>query len=234
LYLGQYQNAVNAANSVIGSGTYGLTSLDAVFQSGSQEAIWQLPANGNYQATPEAATFIPYSSSTTPNYILSPQLLNAFEAGDQRKLKWADFNTINGAKVYYPLKYKNLRPDQTPVEDYTFLRLADVYLIRAEALAQSGKPGDALSDLNAVRFRAGLNKVTTTVKDDVVKAILHERQVELFCEWGNRWFDLKRTKTIDAVLSVEKTTWKATAALFPVPIAEIQANPLLSQNDGYK
>jgi len=54
--------------------------------------------------------------------------------------------------------------------------------------------------------------------------------VELFCEWGNRWIDLKRTKTIDAVLAAEKPSWKPSAALFPIPLNEIQANPFLEQN----
>ncbi|MBS1563318.1 MAG: RagB/SusD family nutrient uptake outer membrane protein [Bacteroidetes bacterium] len=238
LYLGRYQEAITAASAVIAAPGYSLTpTLPAVFLNGSTEAIWQLPAIGNYYATPEAAALIPYSATSVPNNVLSPYLLNAFETNDLRKTNWTNFTTVgSGAgatNYYYPTKYKNTSPSQQPIEDYMFLRLADVLLIRAEALAQNNNLTDALTDLNKVRARAGLGVVSTTSKTVALNAIMHERQVELFCEWGNRWFDLKRTKTIDAVLGAEKPSWKPTAALFPVPTAELQANPFLTQNPGY-
>lgn len=233
LYTGQYQQSIDEATDVIDSKVYGLPALSNVFLKGSTEAIWQLPANGTSRATLEASAFIPYSTATTPSYVLAPQLLNAFEAGDQRKSTWTRFNDLaGGTTVYYPYKYRNLQSTETPVEDYMFLRLADVYLIRAEALANRENIIDALKDLNAVRGRAGLKDTSIASKNDLLKAIWHERQVELFCEWGNRWFDLKRTKTIDEVLSTAKTTWKSWAALFPIPTAERQANPALTPNPG--
>ena len=231
LYLGQYQNAINAANSVIASPLYQLESLNAVFLSESKEAIWQLPANGTYQQTPEGASFVPYSTGYQPDYMLSPQLLSAFEPNDPRAINWTGFNTVGSTKYYYPYKYKNTAADQTPLEDYMILRLADVYLIRAEAFAQLEKYPEAMADLNKIRDRAAdRTDISTNVKADALKAILHERQVELFCEWGSRWIDLKRTKTIDAVLSVAKPNWKSSAALFPIPINELQANPFLEPN----
>jgi tetratricopeptide (TPR) repeat protein len=231
LYLGQYQNAINAASSVISAPLYQLESLNTVFISGSKEAIWQLPAKGTYQQTPEGAAFIPFSSDYQPDYTLSPQLLSAFETGDPRLTSWTGINTVEGTDYYYPYKYKNNAADQTPLEDYMILRLADIYLVRAEAFAQSDKYPEALADLNKIRDRA-LDRadISTNVKADLLQAIVHERQVELFCEWGNRWIDLKRTKTIDAVLSVAKPSWKPAAALFPIPLSEQQANPNLTPN----
>lgn len=235
LYTGQYQQSIDAATTVLNANIYDLPALDEVFLNGSPEAIWQLPANGTYQATPEASAFIPYNSTATPNYLLAPQLLNAFEAGDQRKSAWIGFNNIGGGTtIYYAHKYKNLQSSDTPVEDYMFLRLADIYLIRAEAFAHRENIHDALNDLNAVRGRAGLKDTSITSQPDLLKAILHERQVELFCEWGNRWFDLKRTQTIDAVLGASKTNWRPWAALYPIPRAERQANPALRPNPGYE
>ncbi|MBS1601498.1 MAG: RagB/SusD family nutrient uptake outer membrane protein [Bacteroidetes bacterium] len=234
LYLGRYQEAIDAATAVIGAPGYSLaTTLPEVFLTGSTEAIWQLPAVGNYYATPEAAAIIPYSTSSVPNYVLSPYLLNAFETDDRRKSNWTGFTTVDATNYYYPAKYKNTSPGQQPVEDYMFLRLADILLVRAEALAHGNKLTEALADLNLVRTRAGLAAVTTASQPAALDAIMHERQVELFCEWGNRWYDLKRTKTIDAVLGAEKTGWKPAAALYPVPTAERQANPFLTQNPGY-
>jgi hypothetical protein len=67
--------------------------------------------------------------------------------------------------------------------------------------------------------------------------IAHERQVELFTEWGHRWFDLKRTGAIDTVMknvAIQKgTTWNKNFQLFPIPQTEILANPNLVQNPGY-
>jgi tetratricopeptide (TPR) repeat protein len=234
LYLGQYQNAIDVSNKVIASPLYKLEPLDRVFLSGSEEAVWQLPANGTYYQTVEAATFIPYSPTAQPNYVLSSQLLKAFESNDPRIASWTGVSTVGTTSYYYPYKYKNASAGQTPAEDYMIFRLADIYLVRAEAYAQLDKLPEALADLNKIRDRA-LDRadVNTNSKAVALNAILHERQVELFCEWGNRWIDLKRTKTIDAVLGVAKPNWKPTAALFPVPIAERQANPALDQNLNY-
>ncbi|MDQ2719357.1 MAG: RagB/SusD family nutrient uptake outer membrane protein [Bacteroidota bacterium] len=239
LYLGRYQEALEAANSVINSGDYSMvTDLNGVFLDGSTEAIWQIPANGIYQATPDAASFIPYDPSYVPEYSLTATLINSFESGDQRKVKWLNYNNVDNGNgtftlYYYPYKYKNKQPTQTPTEDYMLLRLADTYLVRAEASAQLGDLTAALADLNIVRQRAGLTPSNFSLKADVINAIMHERQIELFCELGNRWFDLKRTGTINAVLGTEKNNWETTDALFPIPQFELQANPYLKQNPGY-
>jgi starch-binding outer membrane protein, SusD/RagB family len=62
---------------------------------------------------------------------------------------------------------------------------------------------------------------------------MHERQTELFCEWGSRWLDLKRTGTATAVLGTLKPGWKATDVLYPVPNPQLQVDNLLTQNPGY-
>jgi hypothetical protein len=57
--------------------------------------------------------------------------------------------------------------------------------------------------------------------------------VELFAEFGHRWFDLIRTNRANAVLAPIKPQWKPTAVLYPVPYTEIVADPNLTQNAGY-
>jgi hypothetical protein len=72
-------------------------------------------------------------------------------------------------------------------------------------------------------------------------AIENERRHELFCEWGHRWFDLKRWPSLttpgktraDDVLGALKTTWKSSAVLYPIPLSAITNNPNLTQNAGY-
>jgi len=237
LYLGEYQNAITAANSVITNGGFSLVqNLNNVFLDGSAEAIWQLPANSTSSQTIEGATFIPFSATSLPNYVITPKLLAAFETGDLRKTIWLNSSTVNVGGVltpyYYPYKYQKTVAGQAPIEGYSLLRLAEVYLIRAEAMAQSDKLAEARADLNKIRLRANLGEVSSSVKEVVLNAISHERQIEMFCELGNRWFDLKRSNTINAVLS-GKTGWIPSAALFPIPVAERQANPALTQNPGY-
>jgi hypothetical protein len=120
------------------------------------------------------------------------------------------------------------------------LRLAEQYLIRAEAEANQGDSTDAMNDLNKIRNRAGLANYSLLNNGPLLIAILHERQVELFTEWGNRWFDLIRTGAINAVLGspgnvcqAKGGVWVSTSELFPIPQSEILDDPNLHQNPGY-
>ena len=127
--------------------------------------------------------------------------------------------------------------DATAGNEYNvLLRLAEQYLIRAEARAQRDKitgSGSAAEDLNVVRSRAGLLGTTATTKTAMLLAIENERAHELFSELGHRWFDLKRTGRADAVLGPQKATWTSTAVLFPIPASQILYNNKLNQNLGY-
>ncbi len=66
------------------------------------------------------------------------------------------------------------------------LRLDEQYLIRAEARAQQNNLSGAISDVNAIRSRAGLAGTTATTKDEILTSLLHERHTELFTESGHR------------------------------------------------
>jgi len=112
-------------------------------------------------------------------------------------------------------------------------RLGEQYLIHAEAAAELGQLGTALSDLNTVRARAGLPASTASTQAALLTAIMHERQVELFSEWGNRWLDLVRTGTAATVLNAEKGGFQPFMTLYPLPNAQLETNNLLTQNPGY-
>lgn len=239
LFTGDWQAAEAFSAETINSGQYSLEpDLKNVFLTNSSESIWQMPPYGQGMETTEGYFFVPYDVASVPKYTISASLLNAFESGDERKSKWLNKNTvsINGTPTdfYYPFKYKLGYDGNTePVENYIVLRLAEQYLIRAEARANLDDLKGALSDLNSIRTRAGLSPLNITTRANLLDAILHERQVEFFCEWGQRWFDLKRTGTINATLSSEKPSWQQTAALFPIPAQQIHTNPFLIQNPGY-
>ena len=241
LYQENWQSAYNAADSVIRLGGYGLEieDLNKVFLDGSKEAIWQIPGEQPYSTgVADAQNFLPYYEGALPNYLLTDYLLDAFEIGDKRKAAWVGVTnvTVNGAlqTQYYPFKYKSRLP-ATPREDQMIIRLGELYLIRAEAAAHLGKLTDALKDVDLIRSRAGLlpSTANSSSEQEVLDAIMNERQVELFCEWGNRWYDLKRTGKAMEVLGSEKTGYKEDAALYPIPQTQRSLNTTLEQNPGY-
>ncbi len=232
LYNGDWVNAAAQASMVINSNQYALEAdANNVFSQSSAETIWQL-AN-DYHNTGEGAIFIPYTSSEVPTYVVTPFLLSAFEAGDQRFSKWLGLNRVDSQVYYYPYKYKV--KDYDPVtEYYVVFRLAEQYLILAEAKAELNDLPSGNASLNIIRGRAGLPVITAPGKDALLADIYHERQVELFCEWGHRWCDLKRTGRADAILGVEKAPgWQSADSLYPLPSVELLQNLFLKQNAGY-
>ncbi|PTS92740.1 RagB/SusD family nutrient uptake outer membrane protein, partial [Pedobacter sp. HMWF019] len=256
LYLKDWTNAEIQATSVLGNSSFGLVDLDKVFLKNNKEAIWQLqPVGFKGLNTQEAIAFVVdpiYGFDTYNGVYLNPNLLNSFESGDQRKNYWISNITINGTLYWYPYKYKIVNRTQDanfPVTEYsTIFRLGEQYLIRAEARIQQNKIADGVDDLNALRERATdknqgtiqLPKLSTTMNQmDALKAVEHERQVELFTEWGHRWLDLKRTDRIDQVMrtivptKIPGGTWKTNQQRYPLPLIDLQRNPNLIQNSGY-
>jgi hypothetical protein len=233
LYQGNWAGADSESSKVIDSGNYMLVKdPNNVFLAYSSEAIWQMTPAVPGLNTFEGNDFIPSDTSLVPAYALDSGLLNAFEPGDLRKADWLGLSTVSGQTFYYPYKYK-IKTGNVNTENYMVLRLAEQYLIRSEARARMGDVHGAQSDLNLVRSRAGLAAATASTPETLLAAILRERRVELFAEWGHRWFDLRRTGTVDAVLGGEKQNWTGTDTLYPIPLSQLQANTFLTQNPGY-
>jgi starch-binding outer membrane protein, SusD/RagB family len=235
LFREDWIHAEEEATDVINSGIYSLPfNLLTVFQPSSTETIWQLVRDNNN--TSEGASFIPSSGTARPRYVLTNFLMNSFEAGDLRRTNWIGLNTVSTVNYYYPFKYKSRTATQA-TEYYVVLRLAEQFLIRAEARTQQNKltgANGAAQDINIIRTRAGLVNTTANDKSSLLIAIAQERRVELFAEWGHRWFDLKRTKTADLILTIAKApNWQSTDALYPIPLVQLQLNPNLEQNPGY-
>lgn len=251
LYKKDYANAYAQSNLVIGSNAFQLSSLNSTFLKNSQEAIWQLqPVGINQQAnTPEGFLFIlPATGPDVNNYkvYMSNGLANSFEVGDQRKTDWVGKVIVGADTYYFPYKYKSDQIQNAVITEYEMmLRLGEQYLIRAEAQANGAGAGinGAISDLNLIRQRAGLPDYAGAInKDAIMAALLHERQVELFTEWGHRWFDLKRWPgtTLRDIMTPTATlkggTWDPSnfQALLPIQRLEILHDPNLDQNPGYQ
>lgn len=244
LYVGDYTNASAQASELISqTSLFNLPSdLNTVFLSSSQEAIWQLKqmtGGLNKYATPEGYTLY----ATPALAYLSDELLNDFETKDQRKKEWCSVDTLSlNRSKYHSYKYKtgeaNVKSTTETTEYYMVFRLAEQYLIRAEAQTLGNLSlGQAIADLNVIRKRAGLDDLSVTLsRDQVISAIAHEREIELFAEWGHRFFDLKRTGRAHDVLSAVKIKQPWTGdyqLLYPIPKSDIQANQNLIQNPGY-
>jgi hypothetical protein len=220
-----------------------METLANAFKNTSQENIWGLlPPQAVSFAVQDAVYSLPTPTVPAGNVLvaLSPLLINSFEPGDQRLTNWIGKTTTTGTPAvtyYFANKYKT-KTSTTAVETLTLLRLAEQYLIRAEARAQQNNPGGAATDLNTVRSRAGLAPYTATTQPAMLTAILTERYHELFTEQAHRFFDLKRTGNIDAVMATvspqKGSTWSGFMQLWPIPLSETLANLNLTQTPGYQ
>ncbi|WP_341835502.1 RagB/SusD family nutrient uptake outer membrane protein [Chitinophaga pollutisoli] len=248
LYSGDWENAEIQATEVIGNNRYDTVALSNVFLANSKETIWAVA-----QRAPARAYEYGFYNGGMPATITPPQgpnsfsvfasasenLVHDFEPGDQRFTEWLRMTTIlasgtNPAReVYFPAKYKS---PANNVEYQVPLRLAEQYLIRAEARAMQNK-GNAAGDLNVIRKRAGLAAVQPGNQTALLAAIAKEKRIELFAEYGHRFFDLKRTGKLDEVMKLvaptKPATWESFMANWPIPPNDILSNPNLTPNPGY-
>jgi hypothetical protein len=226
LFLGNWLLAEQHASDVINqSAVFSLEpSLLSVFLMNNKEAIWQfytIQANINSRHGVVANNL----SNTVP---LTDIFLGAFEENDQRRVQWVG----TWPTFSYAFKYK-VGTNTTLTELTTNLRLAELYLIRAEARAMQNNIAAARDDVNIIRNRAGLPDTDADTQSALMEVIKQEKRIEFFAEYGHRWLDLKRWNDIDAVLGPVKPKWQPTDALYPIPASEIHRNQNLTQNPGY-
>ena len=239
LYQEDWENAEIEASKVIETDEFVLEEdLNDVFLATSREAIWQLvPLNDGitrFGLRLPITFFGPGNFGETGATALRDGLLVSFDPNDNRRNDWVGSRGSDS----FPVKYKNSTSfsiGSTDNPEYAvMLRLAEQYLIRAEARVRRNDLSGAAQDLDTIRNRAGLTNITVTEQNDILEAVIQERRVELFTEGGHRWFDLKRTGRADEVLTLVKESWEPTDALWPIPEDEILNNPnLLPQNPGY-
>jgi starch-binding outer membrane protein, SusD/RagB family len=182
-----------------------------------------------------------YQNSIIKNYqdtSFTYELLPSFAA--YKKIvtetgEWA--KNAKGKKItlyqVYTSKYidSNATTEYTSEQNWHVIRLADVYLMRAEAKAELGEPADAMSDINALRQRVGAADLdlSNMSMEEFREALLRERGVELYME-GHRFFDLTRmgvySEYCDNVLSTKDIDAKRDAAdyFWPIPLTETSAN----------
>ncbi len=186
---------------------------------------------------------LPYANlGARSTYAPSTILQNSFAANDRRR----DLSFIRavetGGNVIGVFDNKFRGTFYTDALDRIFddniiiYRHADMILLKAEILAALNNPGDAVTELNLVRNRAGIGNYTgATDKLSVEREILNERGRELYLEL-KRWHDLVRFHyggTIDIYAAVPKLNGLTIPLYFPIRATWIDLNSNLEQTEGY-
>ncbi|GET45480.1 RagB/SusD family nutrient uptake outer membrane protein [Capnocytophaga felis] len=174
----------------------------------------------------------------------SRDLITAFDAeNDQIRKNQAIIWGQPSWSIYYPSdNYPFMYKIRSGANSVIKLRLADILLLKAEAYAALGDLQNATALVNRVRARVKLPPIAPNSQEEVKKAVLNERRLELAFE-GHRWFDLVRNdmaiETINSLNTRDSGRLKMKypltedTLLFPVPQSEIENNPKLTQNPGY-
>lgn len=234
LFTGQWDKAYTESNTVITNGNFTWQpDLSQVFLKESTSTIWQLQTQWEGSPTHEAMTFV-FEVGPPYLYALTDEFISDFELGDLRREAWTRLISDGTQDWHHSFKYKQYMFGDISTEYSILLRLAEQYLIRAEASLNNGDFQGAIVDLNIIRVRAGLEPFNGNSQDEIREEIVKQRRFELFCEQGHRWFDLKRLELAGEVLGPLKVGWKPTDILFPLPQQELLLNPNLNpQNPGY-
>lgn len=227
LYRGDWQQAVDyASRLIIDQTNYSLLSPYYAFfadgVTGTRESVFEIFYNAN-ELNPHRGQWQPQQNGGTRQWAPNTTFVNLVNDPTTGGSRSALVAKDNQNRWYGNLYYRSPATDPTYV-----IRIAELYLIRAEAYAQLGKLEEATADLNAVRNRAGLTPTTTSTRDNVLLAIENERRLEFGLE-AHRWFDLVRTGRAQTVLNISD----ANRLLMPLPAEQILVDKALEQNPGY-
>jgi hypothetical protein len=233
LYAGQWESAEQYANLVIANNKYEPARPYKAFFTppfNTKESVFEL----NYSSTDKNNHWSPwFPSSLSGSYEFIPTqelidlLTNPVTAGGRGELVKTEGNYTYGA-----LYNTNSGAAQGTDPEY-IIRIADLYLIRAEAKARKTAHdyAGAIADLNIIRERAELTPFPTHITDEkvILQAIEDERRLEFAFE-ADRWYDLARTGRAVEVLGVSEDY-----LLFPIPKYDIESDADLGgvNNPGY-
>ncbi|MBC6426839.1 MAG: RagB/SusD family nutrient uptake outer membrane protein [Ekhidna sp.] len=252
LYRGEWQEAAELANTVINSGEHTLAQDYTFYNTVSPELIFTIEnttvdsdAGNEQQGNSYDLYYEGVNDGGRGDAEFSADLEAAFlqETGDQRLALREMGTNFTGADRFYSTKFND---GANSTSDAPLIRIAEMYLIRAEALAElNGINQTSIDLMNPIRTRAGLAEWTigsSSSKDDFITAILTERRKELAFE-GHRRLDLLRRalplRTSASVpVGVERSSPVGLTAgdnlvIYPIPQREIDLNANLQQNPGF-
>lgn len=241
LYQGNYPQALAEARTVDGYGYQLAGNYASLFNSDAAvtpENIFTLTFTSNLSQ----ANLLGYYWLSDAldvgagRYEMAPSqdLIDAYDTtGTDARFLWNIQPDPSGDGYVEGAAYGTKFPTPGGAEDFHVIRYAEVLLIKAEAFARAGTLDSAVATYNLIRERAGLADhvlgADVTTQADVLAAIDHERRLE-FAEEGDRFPDLTRDPTrAIALLGLSGPN----RLLFPIPQAEIDVAPEITQNPGY-
>lgn len=255
----EYDKAATILKNVVDSKIYDLQSdYKSLFSTGNEslkESIFEIEylsgniGEGNFYSslfTPPSfnMAIFPGNAAGSGRIVPTKDARNAYEINDIRRpasiMDSLKLQSGSFERTQYGLKFVDFTTGLSGDGgvNFTVLRYADVLLMNAEVLNETGKSFEALNFLNLVRSRAKLRTIANLSQSEMRLALEDERRFEFLSE-GHRWFDLVRTGRSIVVMndyftkSKLKFTVNQNKLLMPVPQREIDINPHIIQNMGY-
>ncbi len=252
---GDYGRCVELCDAVIESGRVGLISGDRWFENfypgNSNESVFELQYSYDLAQTNNFISFF------TTGYVLSNYTPMLFNEEDLRGTGCTFGELTNGFITNWKFVGKDKSNTRLSIENdqnWIIYRLADIYLMKSEALLMQGDFENGLKPLNDVRERAGINTISGIDNElDAMNYILTERQREFVSE-GKAWYDILRMARRDnykykeefVINSVMQVTSASQVGIvraklsdpdayyLPIHSNELKANKLLVQNPYYE
>ncbi|MBD8388422.1 RagB/SusD family nutrient uptake outer membrane protein [Dysgonomonas sp. BGC7] len=244
-----YTKVVEACDKVIGEGYQLVDNFDELWQADNKytkESIFEVyytaesPNWAEWVLLKEADGTVTWRRYCTPTHDLIAKFDKVNDTRYASSIIWkkAPYDVFFPASKY-PFSYK-IREKSS---DIIYMRLADIMLIKAEALVELNRSSEAIDIVNKIRERAGLGTSSldkTMSQSSARLAVENERQLELYME-GQRWFDLQRNDRIIEIMSKHKdqngkllfTNLAEFRYKWPLPQNELDKNTRLTQNTGY-
>ncbi|MES2646179.1 MAG: RagB/SusD family nutrient uptake outer membrane protein [Bacteroidota bacterium] len=249
---GNYEEAAAAASQVIENGGYQFVPMQnylSIFKGQSAESIFEISAN----ATNEGSGFsianltlkAPYLATNPGTGVPAPLNINSFktkfpDSSDLRiKYGFTGYNSTDPNVI----KYSNIiylttdadgnKGNPLSQNNIVIFRLSDIVLLKAEALAATGKYGEARILLDQIRTKAQPGNTYTGGDADLFDAVIEERSRELFLE-GHRFYDLVRLGRARGVYDfgddrMDEAAFKAGKFFWPIDPSLMTLNNKLIQ-----
>ena len=236
LYMDDYANAEALATEVIESGKYSLESTDDYLDSWSSdyssESIFEISMTESDNRGSDALGRM-YIVEGYGDYLPSNDVVSLIPDDDVRS-GWFKLDTFLTGD-YAPFRM-NKYPSTAGEDNTKVMRLAEVYLIRAEARARQNDDS-AQGDINIIRQRSQPSAPDVDATGQaLIDEVMLERRKEL-CFEGQRLWDLMRQKKnvvrVQCTSSICTINYPAEKVIMPIPEAELDANPNIEPNPGY-
>ncbi len=223
LYMEDYGTAISLVDQVVPNFTLETNYAD-IFTNrlGSSELIFGMFANATVEQSGHSFFFLSAASGGRQDYGPTPAFISLV-SGDPRE------SAIINAGVPEVVKYPNINTQDDPTY---IIRLAELHLIKAEALARQAAPdlAGALAELAIVQNRAGITPSSAANVADFLDDLQNEKVIELAFEGSHSWFDAIR---LGNARSLKTTIATDDRLVLPIPQVELDTNTAIEQNDSY-